>query len=167
MGALIDDLLKLSRVSRAELTRETVSLSEIANEVIAQLWQRDAGRQVEIAIQPGMTVEGDPNLLHLALENLLDNAWKFTSRKPSARITFATRELDGQTVFYVSDNGAGFDMRHANRLFEAFQRLHRQDEYEGTGVGLATVRRIIQRHGGRIWSEAEAGAGATFYFTLA
>ncbi len=166
MGALIDDLLKLSRVSRAELTREKVLLSDIANEIIAQLWQRDAGRQVEISIQPGMVVEGDPNLLHLALENLLDNAWKFTSREPSARITFATRELDGQTVFYVRDNGAGFDMRYASRLFEAFQRLHSQDEYEGTGVGLATVRRIIQRHGGRIWSEAEAGAGATIYFTL-
>jgi len=166
MGALIDDLLKLSRVSRTELTRETVSLSKIANEIIAGLCQRDADRRAEITIQPGMMVEGDPNLLHLALENLLDNAWKFTSRTPSARITFATQEIDGQTVYCVSDNGAGFEMRHANRLFEAFQRLHRQEEYEGTGVGLATVRRIIQRHGGRIWSEAEAGVGAKFYFTL-
>jgi signal transduction histidine kinase len=113
-----------------------------------------------------MIVDGDPNRLHLALENLLDNAWKFTSRAPNVRIKFATRELDGQTVFYVSDNGAGFDMRHASRLFEAFQRLHSQKEYEGTGVGLATVQRIIQRHGGRIWTEAELGLGATFYFTL-
>ena len=166
MGALIDDLLKLSRVSRAELNRETISLSEMAHEIVEKLIQRDAVRQIEVSIQPGMTVEGDPNLLHLALVNLFDNAWKFTSRESNARITFATRELDGETVFYMNDNGAGFDMRHATRLFEAFQRLHRQDEYEGTGVGLATVRRIIQRHGGRIWSEAEADVGATFYFTL-
>lgn len=167
MGVLIDDLLKLARVSRAELTRERVSLSEIAGEIIAQLAQRDDGRRVEVSIQPGMTVEGDPNLLHLALENLLDNAWKFTSRQTNAQIKFGVQQQDGEQVFYIGDNGAGFDMRYANRLFEAFQRLHNQEEYDGTGVGLATVRRIIQRHGGRIWTEAKAGVGATFYFTIA
>ena len=166
MGALIDDLLKLSRVSRAELNRETVSLSDIATEITTQLCQREAGRQIQITIQPGITAEGDPNLLHLALENLLDNAWKFTGREPTAQIIFGIREVDGERVFYVKDNGAGFDMRYSDRLFEAFQRLHSQEEYEGTGVGLATVKRIIQRHGGRIWTEAEAGVGATFYFTL-
>jgi PAS domain S-box-containing protein len=166
MGALIDDLLKLSRVSRAELNRETVSLSGIAGEIVTQLCRREAGRQIEITIQPGITAEGDPNLLHLALENLLDNAWKFTGREPTAQIKFGSRELEGERVYYVQDNGAGFDMRYASRLFEAFQRLHSQEEYEGTGVGLATVKRIIQRHGGRIWTEAEAGVGATFYFTL-
>ena len=162
MGGLIDDLLKLSRVSRGELRRERVDLSAIAQAIVKEY----TGRDVAMTIAPGLVVQGDPRLLRVALENLLGNAWKYTSKRADARIAFGELATGGERVFYVRDNGAGFDMRYADKLFGAFQRLHGANEFEGTGVGLATVERILRRHGGRIWAEAKVGAGATFYFTV-
>ena len=167
MGGLIDDLLKLSRVSRGELRKERVDLSGIARAIVKDY----TGRAVEMTIAPGLVVEGDPQLLRVALENLLGNAWKYTSKRSDARIEFGelqepSERGDRGRVFYVRDNGAGFDMRYADKLFGAFQRLHGANEFEGTGVGLATVQRILRRHGGHIWAEAKVGAGATFYFTV-
>jgi PAS domain S-box-containing protein len=164
MGALIDDLLKLSRVSRGELRTETVDLSALA----AGIAREFRGRDVHITIAPGLVVQGDPRLLRIALENLLGNAWKYTSKRRDARIEFGALERPGggERVFYVRDNGAGFDMQYADKLFGAFQRLHGANEFEGTGVGLATVQRILRRHGGRIWAEAKVDEGATFYFTV-
>ena len=162
MGGLIDDLLKLSRVSRGELRKERVDLSAIAQAIVKEY----TGRDVAMTIAPGLVVQGDPRLLRVALENLLGNAWKYTSKRADARIEFGELAAGGERVFYVRDNGAGFDMRYADKLFGAFQRLHGANEFEGTGVGLATVQRILRRHGGRIWAEAKVGAGATFYFTV-
>ncbi|MFT3720808.1 ATP-binding protein [Pseudorhodoferax sp.] len=166
MGELIDDLLKLSRVSRDQMQRERVDLSAIARDVLAHLQNTAPGRQVELHVEDGLAAEGDPRLLRILLENLLDNAWKFTSRTPDARIAFTAGHEDGATVFTVRDNGAGFDMRYAGKLFAPFQRLHRMTEFPGTGIGLATVQRIVSRHGGRIRAEAEPGKGATFRFSL-
>jgi len=166
MGELIDDLLKLSRVSRDQMHRETVDLSAIARDVLAHLRHDAPERQVEVSIADGLSAEGDPRLLRILLENLLDNAWKFTSKTSDARIAFTAGSEDGLPVFAVSDNGAGFDMRYASKLFGPFQRLHRATEFPGTGIGLATVQRIVNRHGGRIRAEAEAGKGATFRFSL-
>ncbi len=166
MALLIDDLLQLSRVSRAELARAPVDLSALAAGVAAELQARQPERTVEFVIGAGLTAWGDARLLRVALENLLGNAWKFTSRQPAARIEFGAIEQDGRPAFLVRDNGAGFDMAYAQRLFGAFQRLHSASDFPGTGVGLATVKRIIRRHGGRIWAEAAPGQGATFYFTL-
>lgn len=167
MGRLIDDMLKLSRVTQAALQPETVDLGVLAEEVVAQLRRQDPARDVRVDIAPGLHAVGDPGLLRIMLENLLDNAWKYTGKTAAAHIAFDARQQDGETVFRVGDNGAGFDMQYADRLFGAFQRQHRRDEFEGTGVGLATVRRIVRRHGGRVWAEAEPGRGARFYFTLA
>jgi signal transduction histidine kinase len=166
MGELIDDLLKLARVSRAELKKENMDLSRIARDVIEELQARAPGRQVEVAIEDGVVAQADGRLIRGVLENLLGNAWKFTARQDAARIAFGRCEIDGRTVCFVRDNGAGFDMQYANKLFGAFQRLHKTEEFEGTGVGLATVQRIINRHGGRVWAEGAVGEGATFYFTL-
>ena len=166
MGELIDDLLKLSRVSRDQMQRETVDLSDIARDVLANLRNAAPERRVDVSIEDGLTIEGDPRLLRVLLENLLDNAWKFTSKTPAARIAFTAAREDGRLVFAVSDNGAGFDMRYASKLFGPFQRLHRMTEFPGTGIGLATVQRIINRHGGRISAEAEPDRGATFRFSL-
>ncbi|MBN2549361.1 MAG: GHKL domain-containing protein [Anaerolineales bacterium] len=166
MGVIIDDLLKLSRLTRFELVPKTVSLSDLAQEVFASLQQNAPDRRVEVFIQPGIICEGDPNLLRLALENLLGNAWKFTSRQPRACIEFRAVEQDGEIVYSVQDNGVGFNMAYVNKIFDPFRRLHREDEYEGSGIGLAIVKRIITRHGGRIWVEADVNQGATFYFTL-
>ncbi len=166
MGQLIEDLLNLSKVSRAELQRREVDLGQIAREVLAELRQRDPGREVEVSIWDGLTAHADGRLMRAALENLLGNAWKFTARAAAPRIEVgATR--DGEHVtFFVRDNGAGFDMKYANKLFGAFQRLHAASEFQGTGIGLATVQRIVHRHGGRVWAEASPGKGAVFYFTL-
>lgn len=164
MGHLIDDLLALSRVTRVELRREPVDLTRVADEIAERLRQTEPERDLEFVIAERMTAEADPHLLGIALENLLGNAAKFTRRKPKARIEVGVRP--GGRTFFVRDNGAGFDMAHAQRLFGAFQRLHRNTEFEGTGIGLATVQRVINRHGGRIWAEAEVDRGATFYFTL-
>ncbi len=166
MGELIDDLLELARVTRAELRREPVDLSDLARGIVERLREAEPARQVELAIANGLASEGDPRLLRIALENLLGNAWKFTGGRPDARIEFGSSDRDGERVYFVRDNGVGFDMAYAQKLFGAFQRLHTSAEYPGTGVGLATVQRIIHRHGGRIWAEAQPEAGATFSFTL-
>jgi len=168
MAQLIDDMLNLSRVSRAEMRREQIDLSELARDITAQLQEaQTAERAIEIRIEDGIEARGDNRLLRIALENLLGNAWKFTSKQPSAKIEFGVRVGDtGEEIFFVRDNGAGFDMAYADKLFSAFQRLHTANEFEGTGIGLATVQRIIHRHGGRIWAEGEPNRGATFYFTL-
>jgi signal transduction histidine kinase/PAS domain-containing protein len=166
MGRLIDDMLKLSRLTKAEMRRETVDLSPIVREVFAALRQDDPGRAVETVIQEGVCVQGDRDMLRVLLFNLLDNAWKFTGKNPRARIEFGVAEEEGQRVCFVRDNGVGFDMAYAGKLFGAFQRLHTQEAFPGTGIGLATVQRIVHRHGGWVRAEAEPGRGATFYFTL-
>lgn len=166
MSALIDDLLELSRITRAEIHRERVDLSEMARAVAQELSQLDSAREVEWVIAPNLEAEGDPRLLRAVLENLLGNGWKFTSRRPRACIEFGCTQANGQSAFFVRDNGAGFDPAYAERLFGAFQRLHAATEFPGTGVGLASVQRIIHRHGGRLWAEGAVNQGATFFFTL-
>jgi PAS domain S-box-containing protein len=166
MGQLIDDLLRLSRVTRAPLERDSADLSSVARSIAENLREAHAGRRIEFAIQPGLTASCDARLLEVALTNLLGNAAKFTGKVAEARIEFGRAQHEGQPAFYVRDNGAGFDMAYARSLFGAFQRLHRASEFPGTGIGLATVQRIVHRHGGRVWAEAQVGRGATFYFTL-
>lgn len=166
MGELIDDLLQLSRVTRAEIRRETVDMSALANSVVADLKRAEPQCRVDVVIQPGLQTEGDAKLLRIALVNLLSNAWKFTGRQPAARIELGVQDNGGERAFYVRDNGVGFDMAYAGKLFGAFQRLHAQGEFPGTGIGLATVQRIINRHGGRVWAEAVVNQGASFYFAL-
>jgi len=167
MARLIEDLLNLARVSRGTLERRTVDLSQVARQVAGELQQREPGRAVEVSVSDGMLAEADPHLLRVALENLIGNAWKFTSKAAESRIEIGALKERGRTTFFVRDNGAGFEMAYAHRLFGAFQRLHSATEYAGTGIGLATVQRIVHRHGGRIWAEAEVGTGAVFFFTLA
>ncbi|HEX8978425.1 MAG TPA: PAS domain S-box protein [Parasulfuritortus sp.] len=167
MGRLIDDLLNLSRIVRTDLAPpQRVDLSDIAEGLASELRQRDPDRVVEFVIQPDLCVEGDSHLLQVALENLLGNAWKFTARRASARIEFGVQGDAENRVFFVRDNGAGFDMAYAGKLFGAFQRLHGTAEFPGTGIGLATVKRIIARHGGKVWAEGAVDEGATVYFTL-
>jgi light-regulated signal transduction histidine kinase (bacteriophytochrome) len=166
MGRLIDDLLALSRVTRAELLREPVDLSELARSVTAQLRRIQPERRIEITIGANIVAEGDARLLRIALENLLGNAWKFTGKRTEPRIEVGVTADAESGAYFVRDNGAGFDMAYASKLFGAFQRLHSADEFEGTGIGLATVQRIVNRHGGRIWAIGEVDRGATFYFTL-
>jgi len=166
MSQLIDDMLVLSRVTRREMKRSEVDLSILANLIIAELVKTQPQRQVEFDIASGLVVNGDAELLRAMLENLLGNAWKFTSNQKSAKIEFGVTQVDGLPSYFVRDNGVGFDMAYASKLFQAFQRLHLQTEFPGTGIGLATVKRVINRHGGRIWAESEAGKGATFYFNL-
>jgi signal transduction histidine kinase len=166
MAVLIDDLLNLSRVTRSEMQREKLILGAVAKSVAEELKKTAPERHAEFVIEDGPTVEGDPRLLRVAMENLLGNAWKYTSGHARARIEFGIDRNNGQAVYFVRDDGAGFDPRYAARLFGAFQRLHSAREFPGTGVGLATVQRIIHRHGGEIWAEAEVEKGATFYFTL-
>ncbi len=166
MGTLIDDLLKLSRVTRAEMRREPSDLSAMVKSIAKTLEETEPARNVNFQIEDGLTIDGDPRLLRVALENLLRNAWKYTSRHDQARIEFGRSKQNGKSVFYVRDDGAGFDPQYADRLFGAFQRLHGVNEFPGTGIGLATVQRIIRRHGGDIWAEAEVEKGATFYFSI-
>jgi|GEM_PF-1683990 len=166
MARLIDDILELSRVARFEMRAEEVDLSGLAGETAEELKRGDLKRDVEFVIQPGLATVGDPRLLAIVLGNLLDNAYKFTGEKPKAAIEFGAEEREGKRVYYVRDNGVGFDMSYSEKLFDAFQRLHTEDEFPGTGIGLATVRRIIYRHGGEVWAESEVGEGAVFYFTL-
>jgi len=166
MGTLIDDLLKLARVTRAEIRTEDVDLSGMARDIVADLHRTTPERQVEFAIAPGLTARGDARLLRVALDNLLRNSWKYTAKQPAPRVEFASADANGGRAFMVRDNGAGFDMKYADKLFGVFQRLHSAADFEGTGIGLATVRRIINRHGGRIWAEGAVDRGATFYFTL-
>ncbi len=166
MATLIDDLLKLARVTRTEMRTERVDLSGMAREIVLDIERTAPDRQVEFAIAPGLEAQGDSRLLRVALDNLLRNGWKYTGKQPQPRVEFTAVEENGGRVFVVKDNGAGFDMKYADKLFGVFQRLHSTAEFEGTGVGLATVRRIITRHGGRIWAEGAVDKGATFYFTL-
>jgi PAS domain S-box-containing protein len=165
MAQLIDDLLGLSQVSRATPRREVVDLGALARTVIARL-RVDTDRQVDVSIQDELRCEGDPGLLTLVLENLLGNAWKFTARRAEPRIELGAQTEAGRQIYFVRDNGAGFDMAYASKLFGVFQRLHTAREFHGTGIGLATVRRVIDHHGGRIWAEAAPDRGATFFFTL-
>jgi signal transduction histidine kinase len=165
MGELIDDILTLSRVSRAEMTREVVDLSALARNAVARLRDSELEREIDIVITPDVTTRGDARLLRIALDNLLGNAWKFTSAQLEPRIEFGCRDDGALPVFYVRDNGAGFDPRYANKLFKPFQRLHTEHDFEGNGIGLATVARVIDRHGGRVWAEGDLGRGATFFFT--
>ncbi len=166
MAQLIDDLLGLSRVSRAELRRSRVDLADIARTVLKRLQRDHPDRAVEAVVAAEAADAGDERLLAIALENLLGNAWKFTGNRPRARIEFGQQRQTGHPVYFVRDNGAGFDMAYAQKLFGVFQRLHSASEFEGTGIGLATVQRIIHRHGGRVWGEGEVGRGATFFFTI-
>jgi signal transduction histidine kinase len=167
MSALIDDLLNLSRAKSAPLHKEPIDLSALAAAIMQDLAMGDPERQVEVLVSPPRTnVIADQGLMRIVLYNLLCNAWKYTSKATSAHIEFGSMQADGETVFFVRDNGAGFDPRFQDRLFQPFQRLHAQSEFSGTGIGLATVYRIIVRHGGRIWAESELEHGATFFFTL-
>ncbi len=166
MAELIDDLLGLARVSRADITRLHIDLSAIALTVVNRQRERHAGRDIEVTVDPAMRAAADPRLLEVVLDNLLENAFKFTGTRPQTRIHFGTREINGEWVYFVSDNGVGFDPTYAANLFGVFQRLHSVNEFPGTGVGLAIVQRIIHRHGGRVWAEATVNHGATFFFTL-
>lgn len=166
MGQLISDLLNLSRITRCKLRREKVDLSTLVNDLVAALGRREPHRRVATVIAENVEAECDPVLTRLALENLLANAWKYTAGEPAPLIEFGCRSLQGETAYYVRDNGIGFDMAYVDKMFIPFQRLHGADESDGTGVGLATVQRIAARHGGRAWAEGEEGRGATFYFTL-
>ena len=166
MAQLIDDLLDLSRISRVELEPVEVDLSALASQLLQELRRRDPGRDAELIVPDGVAARGDPRLLRVALANLLDNAWKFSGRTARPRIEFGALRESRRTAYYVRDNGAGFDMAHAGRLFAAFHRLHPAADYPGTGVGLATVQRVVHRHGGQVWAQSEPGCGATFYFTL-
>ena len=166
MARLIDDLLNLSRFSRQTMRRQEIDLSVIATEVVGGLAQIHPRHDVETIIKPGMQCSGDHGLMFIVLQNLLDNAWKYSSRVEAAKIEFGTEMRGGETVYFIRDNGAGFDMKYAARLFGVFQRLHSDADFQGTGIGLSIVHRIVTRHGGRIWAESAPGAGATFYFTL-
>ncbi len=166
MSQLIDDLLNLAKVSRSQFFREKFDLTELVKIVVAELQEQDPQRLVDVVVAPNVVADGDPKLLRVALQNLLDNAWKFTSKQPQARIEFGTSLEHGSLTYFVRDNGAGFDPTFSENLFGVFQRLHSMEEFPGTGIGLATVQRIIQRHGGRIWTDAAPDQGATFYFSL-
>jgi signal transduction histidine kinase len=166
MGMMIDDLLDLSRLTRREIRYEEVVLSALARDVAEHLRRVDPQRRTRFAVAEGISATGDAGLLRVVMENLLENAWKFTSTEPEALIEFGAVERDGRFVYHVRDNGVGFDQAYADKLFAPFQRLHSEGEFEGTGVGLSTVARIVRRHGGTLWAEGEVGRGAAFYFTL-
>ena len=166
LGSLIDDLINLSRITREEMFLQTVNLSEIAQAVMTDLRQQEPERQVHFILTPDLIAQADPALLKVMLQNLLSNAWKFTCKRPVAEIEFGLAERDGENFYVVKDNGAGFKNKYAHKVFGAFQRLHKEEEYPGTGIGLATVQRVIHRHGGKIWAEAEIDQGAVFYFSL-
>lgn len=166
MGQLIDDLLKLAKVSRAPISRDTIDLSAMVETSLQELREREPHREVLTKVESGVSVQGDPRLMQIVMENLLSNAWKYTGERKDARIEFGTETTKQGRAYFVCDNGAGFDMKYADKLFGAFQRLHDVKAFPGTGVGLATVQRVIHRHGGKIWANAAVDEGATFYFTL-
>lgn len=166
MSQLIEDMLGLSRITRSEMHLDNFDISAIAKSIAAEIKATQPERQVEFIIQPELTAYGDMRLVGIALRNLLENSWKFTAKYPKARIEFGANKKDGNLVYYVKDNGVGFDMKYSDKLFQPFRRLHSEKEFSGMGIGLATVLRIVRRHGGHIWAEAETGKGATFYFTL-
>jgi PAS domain S-box-containing protein len=166
MSQLIEAIQQLSRVARSELDRQPVNLSVAAQVIALELKHGAPQRRVDFLIEEGVSASADPRLTRQLLEILIGNAWKFSSRKPAASIEFGARQLEGETVYFVKDNGVGFEMAYADKLFSIFHRLHRAEEFEGTGVGLAIAHRIVERHGGRIWAESAPERGATFYFTL-
>ena len=166
MGDLIDHMLELARLNRLDIIRERINLSEIAIENVKQLQEHYSEHKVDMNIAENVSAIGDRKLLSLVLQNLLGNAWKFTAKVAHPRIEFGVTSDDNDPVYFVRDNGVGFDMRYINKLFGTFQRLHHEDEYEGAGIGLASVQRIIERHGGRVWAEGVVGKGATLFFTL-
>jgi len=166
MGELIDGMLELSRLNHSELVRESVNLSALAEAEITRLREAEPDRNVEVYIRPDIVVEGDRRLLGIVFNNLLSNAWKFTAKTTQAYIEFGVTERENESAYFITDNGAGFDMQHAEKLFGAFQRLHAIEEFPGIGIGLASVARNIHRHGGRVWAEGEIDKGATFYFVL-
>lgn len=166
MAQLIDDLLQLSRLTRKEMQRESVDLTSLAKAVASNLQRNQPDRDTKFVIEEGMTTNGDSKLLQVLLENLMGNAWKFTGKKSTATIELNSQGNNEKSVYYIKDDGAGFDMEYSEKLFGAFQRLHGANEFEGTGIGLATVQRIVTRHGGKIWAEGAINQGATFYFTL-
>jgi light-regulated signal transduction histidine kinase (bacteriophytochrome) len=166
MEQLIDDMLRLAQVSREQLSPGPADLSALAKEIVAELREQQPDRQIDVSIADGLVADADPDLMRAALTNLLGNAFKFTGRQPAPRIDFASETQGNEVVYYIRDNGAGFDMAYLGKVFRPFERLHSQDEFPGTGIGLATVHRAIGRHGGRIWAEASVDRGATFFFTL-
>jgi len=166
MGQLIEDLLRLSRLTRSVLNLATIDISALARSIATELQKSQPERRASFSIEDGLTVIADPNLIKVALDNLIGNAWKFTSKKQEAAIEFGATEAEGTMVYFVRDNGAGFDMAYAEKLFDTFQRLHLEKDFPGTGIGLSLVQRIVSRHNGRIWAEGAVGQGATFYFTL-
>jgi signal transduction histidine kinase len=167
MGSLIDDLLNLSRITRAEMRSEKVDLSQMARTIADELRNTQPEREADFVIRPKIEVKGDTQLMRVALQNLLSNSWKFTSKQARTCIEFGQIADNGHSVFFVKDNGAGFDPAYSKRLFGAFQRLHSNSDFPGTGIGLATVQRVIHRHGGKVWAESGVGQGATFFFTVA
>jgi PAS domain-containing protein len=166
MSRLIDDMLRLSRIGRAEMRFEKVNLSEMVRSIAEELRHTQPERNAEFVVQPDITAEGDKSLLKIMLYNLLENAWKYTAKVENSKIEFSANKLNGRVVYSIRDNGAGFDMTYADKLFKPFQRLHPNTDYQGTGIGLAIVQRIVNRHGGKAWAEGKVWAGATFYFTL-
>jgi light-regulated signal transduction histidine kinase (bacteriophytochrome) len=166
MGLLVDDLLELSQIARSPMNRRNFDISELAQSVTDTLAEAHPEHRVETFVKQGMRANGDPRLIRIVLENLLGNAWKFSARTNEVRIEAGAEERDGETIYFVRDNGAGFDMQYSGKLFKPFQRLHHADEFEGTGIGLSIVHRIITRHGGKIWAESAVGKGTVFWFTL-
>ena len=166
MSRLIDDMLKLSSITRTEMIKDKVNLSELAQSIYVELKTTQPERQAEFIVAPEVFVNGDRQLLQILMQNLLDNAWKFTNKCSHSRLEFGGNQQEGKSVYFIKDNGAGFDMKYADGLFQPFRRLHNTEEYAGTGIGLAIVQRVIQRHGGRIWADSQTGKGTTFYFTL-
>jgi PAS domain S-box-containing protein len=166
MGLLIDDILKLSRLSRTEMVLERVNLSAMVRDIASELQVAEPERRVKFAIEDNLSVYGSKRLLRVALVNLLENAWKFTSRQPQAKIAFGSVGRDGKRSYFLQDNGTGFNMTYADKIYKPFERLHKESEFPGTGIGLTIVHRIFQRHGGRVWVESTEGQGSTFYFSL-
>ena len=166
MGQLIDDLLSLSQVSLIEMRCGRINLSALGNDILLELSGAEPERQVESVVAPDLKAEGDASLLRAVLQNFVSNAWKYSSRRPKARIEFGSVDRDGERVFFIRDDGAGFDMAYSDKLFAPFQRLHDATEYPGTGIGLAVSKRIVERHGGRIWIDPQHGSGARICFSL-
>jgi light-regulated signal transduction histidine kinase (bacteriophytochrome) len=166
MDQLISDILNLTKISRKELKKEAVDLGALACEIFGELCMSEPERKIEVLVQKGCKVTGDSNLLKIVLNNLIGNAWKFTRKKDNPRIEFGSRDDNGHTIYFIKDNGAGFDMAKAQDIFQPFKRLHLESEFSGTGIGLAIVEKVIKKHGGKIWAESQSGFGATFFFTI-
>jgi light-regulated signal transduction histidine kinase (bacteriophytochrome) len=166
MSTLIDDLLKLSQISRRAMQNAPVDLSALARDIVEELHTAEAARAVEWTIASGLATRGDPGLMRIAIQNLLANAWKYSSKRATAHIEFGSTEKEGRKIYFVRDDGAGFDMAYVGKMFQAFQRLHPAEAFPGSGIGLATVARVIHRHGGEVWAEGRENEGATFYFTV-